>query len=131
MSPTNTELTRQAYDAMNRRDVEWLVERVHPDIEMHMFGVAGVPVTYRGADGIREYFRDMDDLWESFESFPDDIHDLGDRVVVIGRQRFRGRASGIDVEQQAAVLFQLRDGLVAEIRAYQSVEDALAATRLE
>ena len=131
MSQTNTELTREAYAAINRRDLEWLAARVDPDIEMHMYGVAGVPVVYRGAAGIREYFRDMDELWEWFESVPEDIRDLGDRVFVIGRQRFRGRASGIEVEERAALVFHLSDGLVTEVRAYQSVEDALAAAGLE
>lgn len=128
---TNIELTRDAYDAINRRDIEWLSARVHPDVEMHMFGIAGVPVVYRGAAGIREYFRDMDELWEWFEAVPEEIRDLGDRVFVIGRQRFRGRASGIEVEERSALVFHLRDGLLTEMRAYQSVEDALAAAGLQ
>ena len=131
MAQTNIELTRDAYDAINRRDVEWLIARVDPDVEMHMFGIAGVPVVYRGAAGIREYFRDMDELWASYEATPEEIRDLGDRVFVIGRQRFRGRASGIEVEERAALVFHLRDGLVTEMRAYESVEDGLAAAGLE
>ena len=131
MSRTNVELTRQAYEAINRRDVDWLVERADPAIEMHMYGVAGVPVTYRGASGIREYLRDMEALWEAFESVPDDVRDLGDRVIVIATHRFRGRTSGVELEQRAGVEFRLREGVVTKIRAYQSVEDALAAAGLE
>lgn len=131
MAQTNTELTREAYDAINRRDVEWLVSHSHPEVEMHMHGVAGVPVVYRGASGIQEYFRDVDALWDRTESIPEDIRDLGDRVFVIHRQRLRGRASGVEVEQRAGLVFHLRDGLVTEVRAYQSVEDALAAAGLE
>jgi ketosteroid isomerase-like protein len=131
VSQTNTELTRQAYEAINRRDVEWLAARAHPDLEMHMFGVAGVPVVYRGAAGIREWFDDMDELWEWFEAVPEEIRDLGDRVFVLGRQRLGGRASGIEVEEKSALVFRLRDGLLTELRAYPSVEDALAAAGLE
>jgi hypothetical protein len=46
----NVELARQAYAAINRRDVEWLIERSDPDIEPHMRGVAEVPL-FVGARG--------------------------------------------------------------------------------
>lgn len=68
MSTRNVELTNQTFDAMNRRDVDWLVAHSDPGIELHMHGVAGEPVLYVGASGIRDYFRDIAEIWESVES---------------------------------------------------------------
>lgn len=131
MSSRNVELTREAFEAMNRRDVEWLAAHCHPDVELHMLGVAGIPVLYTGAGGIGEYFRDMDESWESFETFPEEIRDGGDRIVVLARQRLRGRTSGADVEITIALVYELCDGALAVMRAYPTVAEALAAAGLD
>ena len=124
------ELTREAYAAMNRRDADWLSEHCDPDVQLHMIGVAGLPVLYTGADGIREYFRDMAEIWESFEVIPEEIRDGGDRVVVLNRQRLRGRTSGAEVEETNAAVYELRDGVVTSMRTYATAADALAAAGL-
>jgi ketosteroid isomerase-like protein len=126
VSTGNVELAGEAIRAMNRRDVEWLSAHCDPGIEMHMTGVVGEPVRYVGATGIRDYFRDMAELWESIEFSSEDIRDLGDRILVVLRHRLRGRASGADVEGTAACVFRLRDGVVTELRSYPDVADALA-----
>ena len=128
---SNSERLREGFAAMNREDVDWLVEHSAPDIEMHMRGVAGEPVLYTGHDGIREYFRDMAEIWESVEFTPEEVHDLGERVFAIVRQRARGRASGIEVDALAGVVCEFRDGKVTEMRSYFDVEEALADAGLE
>ena len=131
MSSRNIELTRQAYDAINRRDVEWLVEHCHADVELHMLGVADVPVLYTGTAGVREYFRDMDELWEFFEFYPEDIRDAGDRVFVESRQRLRGRTSGVDVEVSIPIVLEVRESALSVMRSYATVPEALAAAGLD
>lgn len=116
---------------MNRRDLDWLIAHSDPGIELHMHGVAGEPVLYMGASGIRDYFRDMAEIWESVEFVPEDIRDLGDRIFVIVRQRFRGRGSGIDVESRVGSVCRLRGEVVIEMRSYADVGEALAAAGLD
>ena len=70
MSTQNVELTRDAYLAMNRGDIDWLVQHSDPELEMHFLGVAGEPVLYVGASGIRDYFRDIAEIWDSVEYTP-------------------------------------------------------------
>jgi hypothetical protein len=36
--------THRAFEAMNRRDLDWLVAHCDPRVEMHMRAVAGEPV---------------------------------------------------------------------------------------
>lgn len=131
MPNRNVELARDALDAMNRRDLDWLIAHCDPDVEMHMHGVAGEPVLYIGASGIRDYFSDMAEIWESIEFSAEDIRDLGERVLIIIANRLRGRGSGLDVEASVGCVFELRGGVVTEMRSYSEVADALAAVGLE
>ena len=39
----------------------------------------GEPAPYVSAAGVRDYFRDLAEIWESVEFVPEDIRDLGDR----------------------------------------------------
>jgi ketosteroid isomerase-like protein len=126
MASDNAELTRAAFAAMNRGDVEWLIEHSEPDIEMHMRGVAGEPVRYTGASGIREYFRDMAEIWDSVTYVADEIRDLGDRVFAVVTHRLRGRSSGIEVDGTYGIVFEVGDGKVTELRAYSKLDEARA-----
>jgi ketosteroid isomerase-like protein len=131
VSTRNVELTNEAFDAMNHRDLDWLIAHCDPGVEMHMRGVAGEPVRYVGPAGVREYFRDIAEIWESVEFVPEEIRDLGDNVFVILRQRFRGRGSGVDVEGRLACTHRLRDGALIELRSYCDVAEGLAAAGLD
>jgi ketosteroid isomerase-like protein len=55
---------------------------------------------------------------------------VGDRVVVLQHERRRGRGSGVEVESETAVLFDLRDGLVIRLQGFMDREDALEAAGL-
>ncbi len=69
------------------------------------------------------------ETWEEFELLPEDFHDLGDRVVVLGRWRARGKGSGAQYETTLGWLFELREGRIALLRSYREPADALAAGR--
>jgi ketosteroid isomerase-like protein len=126
VSSRNVELAHQALRAVNRGDVQWLIEHSAPNVEIRGRGVAGEPVLYTGAAGIREYFHDMAESWQSIELVPESFHEAGDRVVAIANRRLRGRGSGIDVEDQVGIVYELRDGLAIRISGYRDVVEALA-----
>lgn len=126
VSARNIELVREAIDAMNRGDLEWLIAHAAPDIEIRSRGVADEPVRYTGVAGIRENFRDMAEIWQSIEAVPEDVREHDDRVIAIVNRRLRGRGSGITVEDRIAIVFQVRDGLARRIWAYRDVGEALA-----
>ena len=117
----NADVLRGACAAINRGDADWLVERSDPEIEMHMVGVAGEPVLYRGHDGIREWFGDMAEIWDSVEFVPGEIDDRGDRLSAIVTMRLRGRASGLELNAPAALVYELRDGRAVRLRAHPGV----------
>jgi ketosteroid isomerase-like protein len=127
VSSRNVELVREAFDALNRGDAEWLIEHSAAGVEIRGRGVAGEPILYTGAAGIREYLHDRAESWQSMELVPEEIREVGDRVLGIANRRLRGRGSGIDVEDKFALVFELRDGFAVRISGYRDVAEALEA----
>ena len=129
MSEETQQLIREGYDAMNRRDADWLRARAHPDLEFRsrFSGVAGR--TYRGKRGLEEWLEDTGESWEEMEQVPERLIDLDDeRTIAEVRFRARGKTSGAMVEQRLAVVFTIRDGQAVRMDAYDSLEEALEAT---
>jgi ketosteroid isomerase-like protein len=64
MSRENVEQTKRAAEAYNRRDVEAMLEELDPEVEWHSalsILLSGKATVYRGHDGVREWFRELDD----------------------------------------------------------------------
>ena len=87
---------------------------------------------FHGHEGMRELWSlwrtEVDDFWvESNE-----IRDLGgERVLHLGHIQFRGRASGIMVESQLALVITLRDGKIVRSEDYLSYREAIEDVGLE
>ena len=131
MSEANVEIAKRANDALNRRDVDALMEFATPDIEFNsaMSGtVAGGSL--RGREGIEALFADIRDTWEEHRMVIEVIRDLGDRVLGLGRLEGRGKASGVSVDVPLAVIGDFRDRKVWRTRTYLDHGEALRAAGL-
>jgi ketosteroid isomerase-like protein len=131
ISRENVEVVRSAFGVVRiPGDPEAMIAASHPGFEMHLVGVAGEPVYYAGASGIREFFRDVAQSWESFRFQATDVRDLGDRVLVLGDVRGRGRASGVEVNDRWGWIVELREGRAASLRGFLDQRQALQAAGL-
>ena len=89
MSQENVEVYKRAVDANNRRDLDALLDEFDPDVEWHSALVGMGTQVYRGKEGVREMFRDLDENFTGMVvEFPE-VRDLGDRVLALGRLRAR------------------------------------------
>jgi ketosteroid isomerase-like protein len=124
MAEANVEIVGRLIDAWSRRDLEAVLEAMHPQCE-----VRGIEVreTLRGHDELAAGFRDWFDAFEEFTIEPEDFISDGDRVLVPMRQRARGKGSGLQVEQRFYQLFTLRDGMVFRFEEYSEEADARKA----
>jgi ketosteroid isomerase-like protein len=134
MSQENVESFKRVIEAINRGDVEAVLQELDPAIEWHMTvqefigGEAGV---YRGHEGVREYFRDMDEAFTEVEVDYAELRDLGDRVLAIGSFRTRGRHSGAVIESPLATLAEAdADGKGTRVLTYLDPKEALEAAGL-
>jgi ketosteroid isomerase-like protein len=78
-----------------------------------------------GLDGLREGWLDFFEPWESYFSETEDIVDVGERVLVLTRQRARAPDSDAEVEMLAAGLVEVRDGRIASVEFYANRAEAL------
>jgi ketosteroid isomerase-like protein len=131
MSQENVEIIRRGTDAYNRRAFQEAVLYMDPEIEWDMSRVqVPEPGVYRGFDGLLTFLSSWDEGWEAHVIDPEEFIDAGDQVVLISRQLGRGKMSGIDVEQQLAQVWTLRDKKIVRMTAYPSKADALEAVGL-
>ena len=109
----------------NSRDAESFVALCDPQIEVHSVfsGVAGA--VYRGHDGIRRMFGDLEDAWDELRIEPVAYFDLGERTLMFYVLHGRGKQSGADVVLPAAGVSRWRQGLFAYWKTYPRREDAL------
>jgi ketosteroid isomerase-like protein len=123
--PDNVELVRRSFEAISAWDIDRLLRLYDPEIEfLPLTGTQVETGGYRGHDGVRSYLAEARDLWEVLE--PDGHHyeDLGDRVIVAGTCRVRGRASGAESHPACAWVIGVRDGLIVSHRACSTLAEA-------
>lgn len=71
MSQANVQIVQDAFAVVTvPGDPEAIIAASDPGFEMHLVGVAGEPVAPAGASGIREWFHDVAQSWESLRLRP-------------------------------------------------------------
>ncbi len=127
MDETDMDVIEAVYAAFSERDVEGVIARLHPDVEFSAVtgDHAGRPGPYRGHDGMRQYFRDVAEVWDDLRIVPGEFRQSGDTILVTGRVSARSPAR--IVAGSTGWIWRLRDGLVAYVRVYPSAAEAMAA----
>jgi ketosteroid isomerase-like protein len=108
------------------RDIEW--ERIDPDFELHsaMVGIL------RGPEGLRRYFDEIDQQFADWDLTIDRDHDLGgDRFLLVGSVRLRGRGSGLEMDQELAWQIGFDGQSAVLMRTYTDVERAFEEAGLD
>jgi ketosteroid isomerase-like protein len=132
MSEENVEVVRRIIDAINRRDVDAVVESATDDFVTDWTNSRGLlSGVHRGRDQVRAAFETFLDPWDSLRWEPKEVIELGDdRVLTVSRLQMRGRGSGVEVNARGASIWTIRDGKAAAITLYQSKAEALEAAGL-
>lgn len=127
MSEADVERARAALAAFGSGDIDRLLRQFHPDFEgVVPSELSAEPDTYRGYAGIRRYVETFREYVDGLRFVPEELIDVGDAVVVALRIEGRGRGSGAPFVQRLANRITLRDGLIASITAFPTVDEALA-----
>jgi ketosteroid isomerase-like protein len=133
MSQENVEVVRQSLKAWQRDDLDKWLSTLDPEVEWHSAErlVEGAASTYRGTDAMREFWAFWRTEVENFELEIQELRDLGDdRVLDLAHIRWRGPASGIEVQSPLGQVITLRDGYIVRSMDYLSHEEALQAVGL-
>jgi ketosteroid isomerase-like protein len=129
MSQENVEIAKRSVDAFNRRDVDALLGLATPDCVMTS-QLLDASADFQGREGLESFFAMLSESWEEFRSVIEDYRDLGDQVLLLGRNTASGKGSGVTVDAPTAAIVDFRDGKVARIRLYLDQSEAARAAGL-
>ena len=109
----------------------------HPDVEFEQAAVGGghgelgFQASYQGHEGFRKFQSDWHSHWAEIRYEPQELIDLGDRILLLLQGTVRGEASGASVTQPMAIVatFNERGKVIREQRFFDHLE-ALAAVGL-
>jgi ketosteroid isomerase-like protein len=126
---------RQLCEAFNRRDWDFVLLGYTPDVEVITakdeaavpFG-ADIDDVYHGREGMLALWERWLEPWAEYRLEPEQLVDCGDRLIVVFRQRGRGRRSGVELDQQVAHLNTLdSNGLTNRLEIFWDPAKALEA----
>ena len=127
----NMRIVQEMFAALGRGDVAGVLERLSDDIEWRVAGPSELPYAgvHRGRDEVARFFQTFGQAAE-FEVFePQEYLAKGEKVVVLGRERQRIKATGQRVETEWAMVFVLGDGRITKFHNYVDTHALAAAHR--
>jgi ketosteroid isomerase-like protein len=134
MSQANVEIVRRLFDAAARRDsaavfdiydayIVWDASRTERG------AMAGKVV--QGREALLKWLREWYEPWETLDDILGELIDAGQqRVVSSMTQRGRGRASGVEVQQELGDVWTIQDGKIIRAVWFPSRAEALEAVGL-
>ncbi len=131
MSQENVEIVRRVVEATNRSDLAALDTLWTADAEFHSTFAAAEGRTFRGLQGIRDYFATLGEVFDELRIEIEGITEVDqDRLVVLVGLRGRGKESGAVVEAHHGHVWTIRDRKVKRIVSYLAPADAFEAVGL-
>jgi hypothetical protein len=131
MSQENVEWARQVAEVWAGRYTdaaeELLRPHLAPDFEVYPLYLEQ---PYRGVEGLRRMWVDIEDTWQDYRLEIGEIVDLGEHVLVLGHVTARGPGSGVPIDEDLALLWAFRGGKAVWMRSFFSKREALEAAGL-
>ena len=123
----NVQIVKDAYAAFGRGDIQGLLALFAEDIEWISPG-EGLPLagTYRGQARVAGFFQKVSEMVEISFFEPREFVAQGDRVLVVGFDRGRVKATNRTFEGHWVMAFTIRNAKVTNVREYT---DTLAVAR--
>jgi ketosteroid isomerase-like protein len=133
MAQENVEAFNRATAAFDRQDFESMLEELDAAVEWYdavPMLLGGEATVYRGHRGVRNLWRELDDVFEKRRVEYTEIRDLGDRVLAAGRLYARGKGSGAEVESPYCIVCDFQNGKAIRVRTFLDADEALEAAGL-
>jgi ketosteroid isomerase-like protein len=126
MSQENVERVRQSFEdfaATGRLRADF----ASPGFVWDMSNFHGWPEqqTYEGGDEIEGFLETWTSAFDEWELELESLHDAGERVVALMRQRGRSKSAGMPVEMSFAQVWTLRDDRLVRMDMYSDRDEAL------
>jgi ketosteroid isomerase-like protein len=118
-------LIEQGIACVNARDIDGVLELVHPDSRWLAPPGANSPV-YAGREGVRQFISEWLEAWDGFHQELFELELVGDRALARVRARARGEGSGVELDADIGYVVRFADGLLVSLELFTKYDDALA-----
>jgi len=126
------DVVRRSNDAFNRRDIDGVVALSDPEIEVEDIPALPEAQAFRGHEGLRELLALNWEPWEAVVVEAERLIEVDDEtVLMLTRNRWTVRESGVEIVQERASIFTVRGGKITRARFYANQSDALQAAGIE
>jgi ketosteroid isomerase-like protein len=128
----NLQLVKDGYAAFGRGDLPGLLSLLAEDVVWDMPG-DGLPIagSYRGRAGVASFFEKLRQQADILEFQPREFLADGDRVLVVGWERMKIKATGRGADIDWVMSFTIRNGKIAAFREYtdtKAIADAYVSS---
>jgi ketosteroid isomerase-like protein len=123
----DVERLRRGYAAFNEGGLEAILDWLAPEIEVSDRQSVPDRTTHVGLVGIVALFESNLEVFDQMNFEPEEFIDVGEQILVVLRQRVRGRGSGVEVEGRVAHLWTMRDGTPVNLKIFGDKKKALEA----
>jgi ketosteroid isomerase-like protein len=85
---------------------------------------------YDGFEGATEFLGDWVGVWDDWEATIEEIHDLGDQVLLVAYQRGCAKTTGVPLDMRFGQVWTFRGEHLIRAETYADPAEALAAAGL-
>ena len=129
MADEDVEIVRRAHEALNAGDMDALVALCDPSFRLDMSDRVFNPAVYDGHDGIRAFYAEVMDVWESFTWEVTEIEKHEGLIVAFLESTGKARGSGLELDRRSAMVWRVDAGTAMSLTFYRDPAEALAAAR--
>jgi ketosteroid isomerase-like protein len=133
MSQENVEVVRAFYDRWDAQDLGPAFELLAPKVEWHTAPTSlSAGRTLHGVKAVLQHMNELLDVEavEEADVTIERIRDLGEEVLVLEREIYVGRTSGVRTEARTGGIYKVVEGRIVRVRGFMSHEEALEAAGL-
>jgi uncharacterized protein len=132
ISDRNVEVMRLGYRAFKEQGVDAILWLLDPEIEWIALTPPPLNGTWKGHQGVRDYFEKLGESWEAVRVDADEFIPVGDdQVLVFLRIWARGTISRVEGEAPVAMLWKVGPTSALQVRVFYDRGEALKAAGLE
>jgi ketosteroid isomerase-like protein len=132
MTPTPLDIVHQAYDAFGRGDINGVLALLDDGVQWTTPGPPDLPFAGRrtGKEAVAQFFAQLVATIDVEQFRPKEFVSHGDRVIVIGEEKSRVKATGKVIPFDWVHAFTVRDGKITTLDEYGDVSAMVAELRL-